>query len=57
MMLQDFKIPILRQEDAEHLGEPITLTDLKNTIAGMKKVKLPGWDGSLWGVMSHFGRN
>lgn len=32
------------QEDAEWLGEPITLAELKKSITGIKKGKWPGWD-------------
>ena len=42
---QDLNLPALTQEDADCLGEPITLTELKNAVAGMKKGKSPGWDG------------
>lgn len=43
--LQDLELPTLTQEDAERLGEPITLTELRGAIAGMKTGKSPGWDG------------
>uniref|UniRef100_A0A8C9X7I8 Reverse transcriptase domain-containing protein n=1 Tax=Sander lucioperca TaxID=283035 RepID=A0A8C9X7I8_SANLU len=43
--LQDLELPTLTPEDAQRLGEPITLTELRGAIAGMKKGKSPGWDG------------
>ena len=43
--LQDLELPTLEQEAAQRLGEPITLTELRGAIAGMKKGKSPGWDG------------
>lgn len=43
--LQDLELPTLAQDDAQHLGEPITLTELRGAIDGMKTGKSPGWDG------------
>lgn len=43
--LQDLELPMLSQEDAQHLGEPIMLTELRGAIARMKTGKSPGWDG------------
>ena len=50
--LQDLELPSLTQEDAERLGEPITLTELRGAIAGMKMGKSGmGWDSPR--VLSH----
>ena len=38
---QDLNLPALTQEDADRLGEPITPTELKNALAGMKKGNSP----------------
>lgn len=44
---------MLTQENADRLEEPITLTELRNAVAGMKKGKISrmGWDSSR--VLSH----
>lgn len=41
----NLNIPSLSQEEADHLGSPITLNELKEAIFGMKRGKSPGWDG------------
>lgn len=42
---QDLELPTLTHEDAQCLGEPITITELRDAVAGMKRGKSPGWDG------------
>lgn len=43
--LEGLNLPSLTQEDNERLGESVTLAELKNAVAGMKKGRSPGWDG------------
>lgn len=55
--LQDLELPTLEQEAAERLGEPITLTELRGAIAGMKKASRRDGMGYPQSFISPFGKN
>lgn len=43
--LRDLNLPSLSTEEAETLGQPLTLEELKTALQAMKKSKAPGLDG------------
>lgn len=57
--LEKLNLPSLSQEEADHMGTPITLSELKEAVFSMKRGKSPGWDGippefysSFWDVLA-----
>lgn len=45
LFLKGLKLPALSETEANHLGYPITLDELKRAAMEMKRGKSPGWDG------------
>lgn len=43
--IENFKLPSLHSEEAEEIGQPIQLQELKSALKGAKRNKTPGLDG------------
>lgn len=43
--LENLKLPSLDCEEAEEIGQPIQLQELKSALKGAKRNKTPGLDG------------